>query len=195
MFMKSATLVLTLFIVGLSTTWNVASTGLVSAQSLGALATLETERRKMIVAPAKVMTGGDLKPAGPSMPSSEPAALAATSAAPVAATPASWMNTPSEGKYVAREASYWLNRMRDLQTKQDRFRLQAAALQNRVDGLTNDFDSTWDRFRRGTLESEREKVRTERDLVRADTAATSKQIFDLEEEARRSNVPPGWLRP
>ena len=85
--------------------------------------------------------------------------------------------------------------MRDLQTRQDRFRLQAAALQNRVDGLTNDFDSTWDRFRRGTLESEREKVRTERDLVRADTAATSKQIFDLEEEARRSNVPPGWLRP
>ena len=64
-----------------------------------------------------------------------------------------------------------------------------------MDGLSTDFDSTGDRFRRGTIESERQKVLTERDLVIADIAATDKEIFDFEEEARRSNVPRGWLRP
>jgi len=51
------------------------------------------------------------------------------------------------------------------------------------------------RSRRSTIESERQTIRTELELVKADIAATGKQIFDLEDEARRSNVPPGWLRP
>jgi hypothetical protein len=193
--MKSVTLVPALFIVGLSTALNVASSGLVSAQSLGEIARQETERRKTILVPATVITEADLKPAAPLTRSSVPTPAAPTLAVPLAAIPASSINTPSEGKYVARDASYWLNRMRDLQTQQDRFRLQAAALQNRMDNLTYDFDSTGDRFRRGTIESERQRIRTERDLVWADLAATNKQIFDFEDEARRSNVPPGWLRP
>jgi hypothetical protein len=194
--MKSVTLVTAaLFIVGLPTAWNVASGGAVSAQSLGEIARQETERRSTILVPAKVITEADLKPVASLMPSNVPPAVAATSVAPVAAIPASSMNTPPEAKYVARDASYWLNRMRDLQTRQDRFRLQVAALANRVDSLTRDFDSTWDRFRRGTIESERQMILTERDLVGADLAATNRQIFDLEEEARRSGVPPGWLRP
>jgi hypothetical protein len=192
--MKSVTLVTAaLFIVGLPTAWNAASGGAVSAQSLGELARQETERRNTILTPAKVMTEADLKPAGTVMPSSVATTPPAATAA--AAVPAPSINTPPEAKYVARDASYWLNRMRDLETKQDHFRLQAAALQNRVDSLTSDFASTWDRFRRGTIESERQRIRTERDLVAADLAATTKQIFDFEEEARRSNVPPGWLRP
>jgi len=193
--MKSVTLVLVLVLVGLSPEWNVGDSGLVSAQSLGEIARQETERRNTIQAPAKVITGADLRPAGPLMPSGVATTPAPTSAAPVAAIPALSINTPPEGKYMARDASYWLNRMRDLQTRQDRFRLQAAALENRVDSLTHDFDLTWDRFRRGTIESERQRILTERDLVGADLAATNKQIFDFEEEARRSSVPPGWLRP
>ena len=194
--MKSVTLVTAaLFIVGLPTAWNVTSGGAVSAQSLGEIARQETERRNTILVPAKVITEADLKPAASLRPSNVPPIVAATSVTPVAAIPASSMNTPPESKYVARDASYWLNRMRDLQTRQDRFKLQAAALENRVDSLTRDFESTSDRFRRGTIESERQMIRTERDLVGADVAATNKQVFDLEEEARRSNVPPGWLRP
>jgi chromosome segregation ATPase len=96
---------------------------------------------------------------------------------------------------VARDASYWLARMRELRTKRDRYTLLAAALQDRVDGLTRDFDSTPDRRLRSTIDSELQRVRTERNLVAADVASVDKQIFDLEEEARRSNVPPGWLRP
>jgi chromosome segregation ATPase len=96
---------------------------------------------------------------------------------------------------MARDASYWLNRMRDLQTMLDRLTLQAAALRNRADSLNHEFDWTWDRSRRSSIESERQQLRTELALVKADVAATAKQIFDLEDEARRSNVPPGWLRP
>ncbi len=87
--------------------------------------------------------------------------------------------------------------MRDLQTRLDRLTLQAAALQNRADSLSHDFDAMggFDRSRRSTIDSERQTIRTELELVKADIAATGKQIFDLEDEARRSNVPPGWLRP
>jgi hypothetical protein len=155
------------------------------------LARQETERRKAILTPAKVITEGDLKP----VDSVKLSGVPTTAAAPLAAIPAPSMNTPPEGKYVARDASYWRGRMRDLQARQDRFRLQAAALQNRVDGLTHDFDATGTRFGRATIESERQRLRTERDLVGADLAAMNKQIVDFEEEARRSNVPPGWLRP
>ena len=172
--MKSVTLVLALVIVGVFPASNVAISQAVSAQSLGALARQETERRKTIPAAAKVITDKDLQPAEP--PSRVPTAPAATSATPVVATPASSMNTPSEGKYVARDASYWLSRMRELQTKQDRFNLQAAALQNRADGLSNEFDSIPDRLRRSTIEFERQKVRTEHALVMAEIAATNKQI-------------------
>ena len=104
--MKSATLVLALFIVGLSPEWNIAGSGLASAQSLGEIARQETVRRSTIQAPAKVITGADLKPAGSLMPSSVPTIPAATSAAPVPAIPAPSINTPPEGKYMARDASY-----------------------------------------------------------------------------------------
>ena len=139
--MKPLTLPLALVLVGAT---------VASAQSLGQLATKEAERRKAIQAPARVITAGDLTPV-------EPVASAAAAApAPVAPAPPPSVNQPAEPKYLARDASYWLNR---------------------------------------TIESERQRVRTELNLVKADIAATDKEILDFEDEARRSNVPPGWLRP
>lgn len=181
--MQSVTLALVVF---------VATSGLVSAQSLGELARQEAERRKTIRAPAQVITNRDLTPAEGSR---MPAPVAAAWAAPVAAPPASSMNGSPDAKYASREASYWLNRMRDLQTTRDRLRLRAAALQVRLDGLTHEIDATPDRRQRAAMDSERQNLRTERTLITADIAATDKQIFDLQEEARRANVLPGWLRP
>jgi hypothetical protein len=178
--------------VALTAAWNVPAGGRLSAQSLGEIAKQEASRRQRIQAPAKVVTDGDLKPPGalaaPTVPAAPPASAVALPSAPSA-------NTPPEPKYVARDASYWLARMRELRTKRVRYTLLAAALQDRVDGLTRDFDSTPDRRLRSTIDSELQRVRTERNLVAADVASVDKQIFDLEEEARRSNVPPGWLRP
>jgi hypothetical protein len=160
--------------------------GSVSAQSLGRVASEEADRRKTIAAPSKVITNNDLAPVE-AVPRDQPA--------PPVPAPAVSTNAPPEPKYVSRDASYWLARMRELQTKLDRFKLMAAALQARLDSLQPDFTTAYDRFRASRFESERETLRTERALVTAEADAVSKQIRDLEDEARRSNVPPGWLRP
>jgi hypothetical protein len=183
--MKAVTLAFTTLIVGVSA---LLTTGSASAQSFGTIARQEEARRKTISTPSKVITNRDLKPVESPIRSSAPATVTTGAAVSV--------NLPPEPKYMARDASYWLNRMRDLQTRLDRSMLQAAALQNRADSLSHDFDSTgFDRSRRSTIDSERQMIRTELELVKAEIAATGKQIFDLEDEARRSNVPPGWLRP
>ena len=70
----------------------------------------------------------------------------------------------------------------------------AAALQNRVDGLWRDFTARDDPFQRAEIGQDRiealqELEHTETDIVRLD-----QEIRDIQEEARRSGVPPGWLR-
>lgn len=183
-----------LVIVGLSMS-NVGGGVPAAAQSLGEIAMQEAERRSTIVVPAKVITEEDLVPVLPLKPSTVAPTTAGVSASPLVAMPESPINKPPEGKYVARDASHWLSRMRDLRARQDRLTLHATALKSRADALTSDFNSTWDRRRRASIESERQGILTERALVGADLTAMNRQIFDLEEEARRSNVPPGWLRP
>jgi len=178
-------------VVTLIVTAVIANHGLV-AQSLGELARREAERRKRIETPSKIITDKDLEPAE-SSPTSAQVAPAAPSAPPPDA--AGVMNTPPEPKYVARDPSYWLNRMRELRTRGDFLKLQAAALEKRADELQTDFETFRNPRHRGVSELERQRLRTERALVLADLAATHKQVVDLEEEARRSNVPPGWLRP
>ena len=50
------------------------------------------------------------------------------------------------------------------------------------------------RAQRGVLASERQKALGELDRLKKQIEAGKKAIADLEEEARRANVPPGWLR-
>jgi hypothetical protein len=161
----------------------VGSQGLV-AQSLGEVARREAERRQATETMPPVISNKDLRP---HVSTAVPATAAGT-------VPARTANTPSELKYVTRDASYWLGRMRELQTRRDSLKLRAVALEKRVDEIQTDFDEL--RVpRHRAMQSERERLRTEHALMRADLAAIDKQIADLEDEARRSNVPPGWLRP
>jgi len=171
--------------VALIVTVAVGSQGLV-AQSLGELARREAERRQATDTPSRVISDKDL---APSVSAALPAPPRATSA------PDRTTNTPPEPKYVTRDASYWLGRMRELQTRRDYLKLQAATLEKRAGEIQADVRELRIADHRGAMQSERERLRTEHALVRSDLAATDKQIADLEDEARRSNVPPGWLRP
>ena len=69
----------------------------------------------------------------------------------------------------------------------------AEALQTRINSLTTDFVSRDDpaqrRHRRGPAEALTELTRVKQDIERG-----KKQIADIEEEARKAGVPPGWLR-
>ena len=51
-----------------------------------------------------------------------------------------------------------------------------------------------DPFERNTIGDSRKKALEEIERVKAQIEQSKKQIADIEEEARKAGVPPGWLR-
>jgi hypothetical protein len=171
----------------------------VFAQSLADLAKKEEERRKKIQEPAKVYTNKDLMPAPAS--STPPAAPAADGAAP-APTPApapgapgdAPKDAPEKDKEPAKGQAYWAARMKGLRDDVARNETYAEALQTRLNALQTDFVNRDDPAQRAVIEQNRQKAAAELDRLKKSIIDGKKKIADLEEEARRAGVPPGWLR-
>ena len=68
------------------------------------------------------------------------------------------------------------------------------ALQTRVNSLATDYYGRDDPYQKMKLAGERDQAIQEMEKVKADVEASKKQVADIEEEARRAGVPPGWLR-
>jgi hypothetical protein len=94
-----------------------------------------------------------------------------------------------------KDEAYWKGQMRDRQAALDADTNQVAALQVRVDALTADLERGSSIPDRINISREREKTATELARVKAVVLTDKRAITTLEEEARRANVPPGWLRP
>ena len=84
--------------------------------------------------------------------------------------------------------------MQDLQAQLDRDQIFTDALQTRINALTADLTARDDPAQRGVITRDRQKAIDELDRLKLAMQRTSKAIADLEEEARRASVPPGWLR-
>ena len=154
--------------------------------TLGELARKEQERRKALKAPtAKVLTNQDLPraaaPAPPPVPTPE-------TAAPAAEKPAEKPEEP------AKDEAWWRQRMAQAREELRRNEMFADALQTRINSLTNDFASRDDPYQRARIADDRAKALLELDRVKNDIEANRKKIADIEEEARKASVPPGWLR-
>ena len=67
-------------------------------------------------------------------------------------------------------------------------------MQTRVNALTTDFVNRDDPAQRGIIERDRQRALTELDRLKKQIVDDQKAITDIEEEARRAGVPPGWLR-
>jgi len=76
----------------------------------------------------------------------------------------------------------------------DRAKLFADSLQSRINGLTAEFSAKDDPAQRNTVAADRQKALTELDRVKKEIQQKTKDLADLQEEARKSGVPPGWLR-
>jgi hypothetical protein len=166
------------------------------AQSLATLAKKEEERRKSVPAPAKVYTNKDLTavPEG-TQPSSIPAPAAPDAAsAPPAAGGAPKDAEASKPAGQVKDQAYWAGRQKALQEKLEREQTYVEAMQTRVNALSTDFVNRDDPVQRGGIERDRQKVMAEMDRLKKSVEDTKKGIADLEEEARRAGVPPGWLR-
>jgi hypothetical protein len=153
--------------------------------TLGELALKEQERRKALKASgtAKVLTNQDL-PRG--IPPAVPPA-AAPGAKP-ATDPAA---TPEE---PPKDEAWWKQRITQEREALRRNEMFADALQTRINSLTNDFASRDDPYQRAVIAGDRAKAALELDRVKGEVEQGRKKIADIEEEARKAGVPPGWLR-
>jgi hypothetical protein len=161
---------------------------------LAEVAKKEAERRKGIKEAQKVITTKDL-PESARKPKTGEAASADGSAPATAAGPNGEQKTEAKSDGGnQKDEKYW--RMRVAQTNENLRRNEAflEALQSRVNGLTTDFVNRDDPYQRQKIGEDRQKALAEMERVKAEIELAKKQISDLEEEARKAGVPPGWLR-
>jgi hypothetical protein len=180
----------------------------VCAQSLGDLARKEQARRKSAPPATKTYTNEDLKKLPPSADDKiKPPAKAddgsktSDSAKPGdpgkpadAAKPGDVKADPASPPEVAKDEKYWrgrITRVKDDIAKNESFR---DALQSRINALTADFSARDDPNQRAKIADDRQKAIAQLAAVTEDITKGIKSIADIEEEARRAGVPPGWLR-
>jgi hypothetical protein len=165
--------------------------GVAAAQAppLAEVARREQERRKSIPPSAKVLTNRDL----PTVMTPPPQAAPPTDAAKPENAPDA---DPREGghKDEPKGEDWWRARINEPRERLHRDEILLDALQARVNGLTSDFVGRDDPYQRARIADDRQKAIIEMDRVRAEVVDLKKRIDDIEEEARRSSVRPGWLR-
>jgi hypothetical protein len=178
----------------------------VGAQSLGDVARKEAERRKTVKTKGKTYTNDQLK--------SDPRDAAAPTpstvgpATPAAGTPAAGSGSAKAGsdagaqkdqaaagtKDAPKDEAYWRAR---LQTERDglsRAQMFAEALQSRINGLSADFTARDDPAQRAAVGADRQKSLDELQRVKKEIDQHTKALTEIQEEARRSGAPAGWLR-
>jgi hypothetical protein len=187
------------------------------AQSLGDLARQEEERRKTIKSASKVYTNKDLGNAQPPPAASSASGQSAPGGAAAArggqgasngqpgsagqvssagSTSATGQGAPPADKDagVGKDQAYWAGRIKELNTQLTRDEAFASALQTQINSLTTDFINRSDPAQRSVIEQNRQKALSEFARLTNDIVKDKKAVADLEEEARRAGVPPGWLR-
>jgi hypothetical protein len=174
-----------------------AGVGSVFGQSLGDVSRKEEARRKDVKQPSKVYTNKDLGGVvvGPP-PSTDPSktSTASTTADRDSGKDSSAQAADQSASGEKKDQAYWSGRMKGLTDQLQHDETFAEALQSRVNGLTADFSARDDPAQRAVIGKDRQKALD--DLARLKKAIDSdkKAVADLEEEARRAGVPPGWLR-
>jgi hypothetical protein len=93
-----------------------------------------------------------------------------------------------------KDENYWRNRMTQAREAQRRAEAFAEALQSRINALTTDVVNRDDPYQRAKIADDRQKALAELQRVTGEIEQAKKDISDIEEEARKANVPPGWLR-
>lgn len=175
-----------------------------SAQSLADVARAEEARRQAVKGQVKVYTNETLRGAdggeAPTPPAPQPAptakpapgAAAGATAKPGSAPGAKPPDPPATA--TAKDEKYWRDRLAGARDALQRSQTFADALQSQINGLYTEFVNMSDPAQRAVIEQKRLAAIAEQDRVKADIAKFTKALADIEDEARRANVPAGWLR-
>jgi hypothetical protein len=174
-----------------------------AAQSLGDVAKKEEQRRKTVKS-GKVYTNDELKrDPTPSVPASASTGTTSTPSASStpAPAPASSGNKSGKDDSANKDGSAdksdektWRKRITNARESLQRSQAFADALQSQLNALSTDFVNRDDPIQRQQIAKQRDGVVAELDRVKKEVAAQTKAISDIQEEARRANVPAGWVR-
>jgi hypothetical protein len=185
-----------------TTVWVLAGVSVFSAaagaQSLADIARKEAERRKAITTPAKVYTDSDLRmvtpPTPPDSPPPDPAKPAEAEAKPAETAGAAAAPAKAAEPSVDLGEQYWRTLMGDARAALGRSTSYLEALEQRVKTVTTDFYAREDPAERSVLAAQRSRALDDVKRLKQDMAEQEKAIAKIEADARKANVPPGWIR-
>ena len=175
-----------------------------AAQSLGDVAKKEEQRRKTVKSSGKVYTNDELKrdptPSVPASASTGTTSTPSASSTPAPAPASSGNNADrddsanKDGSADKSDEKTWRKRITNARESLQRSQAFADALQSQLNALSTDFVNRDDPVQRQQIAKQRDGVVAELDRVKKEVAAQTKAISDIQEEARRANVPAGWVR-
>jgi hypothetical protein len=160
---------------------------------LAEVARKEAERRKGIKQAGKVITSKDL-PESARKPAAAPGGGSTSSSPTTEAAPATEQKPAGDAQGEQKDEKYWRGRLTAAQEGLRRSQAFADALQSRINALTADFVNRDDPYQRAKIGEDRQTALADLERVRGEIESFKKQLVDIEEEARRAGVPPGWLR-
>jgi hypothetical protein len=160
--------------------------------SIGEIAQREALRRTLVPKSSRSYSNSDLG----AFSSATDALATATSAAPpdmpppAAADPAAPV-PPAEAPH---DQTWWSGRMTNARGALTRDTLLSEAVQSRINALTSDAVSRDDPAQKAQVDYERRQAVGEFDRLQKAIESDRKDIADIQEDARRQGVPPGWIR-
>lgn len=157
--------------------------------SLAEIAKKEAERRKNTKDAKKVITAKDLPESARKTPSTPAEGGTAAAAAGDQKTAAGTSTAAPDDKGEAE----WRGRISLAREELRRNEVFLQALQTRVNALTRDLANA-DTYQRLKVNQDQQQALSELEKVKADIELSKKHIADIEEDARKAGVPPGWLR-
>jgi hypothetical protein len=132
-------------------------------------------------------------PAAVSLNSAPPAADSVTKPADATAKPAD-PAAPGAKSTPPKDESWWRGRMSELRAAADKDQQTASELQTRINRLQADSVNIDDPLKQTKARIDLVASLELLDKMKAQVDADRRAIADLQEEARRQNVPAGWVR-
>ena len=166
-----------------------------STVSLAEVARQEEARRKSTKKATMVFTNANL--AAADAPTARPSAPTTSSnATPTNTSPTiPGGQAPPVDKAAMKDQAYWQGRISKARTDLTRTQMFADSLQTKINSLRTDFTNRDNRVEREKIQQDLNTALAELERLKKELDTQQKAITAIEDEARRANVPSGWLRP
>ena len=170
-----------------------------STVPLADVARKEVERRKTARKATRVFTNANLGANEVNLPpTSMPSFATPSNATPSNTSPGS--PTIPGGKVEpapggGKDQAFWQGRIKSAMDDLNRTQMFADSLQTKINSLRTDFVNRDNRVEREKIQQDLNTSLAELERLNKEIDQKRKAISAIEEEARKANVPPGWLRP